>query len=68
VEHSYGCGGVGERGKDSTIFTHVMNQLRYFALTIPSGVSADFLKVKFPVVICHVLTVYFITYMFTVCS
>jgi len=31
-----------------------------------SGVSADFLKVKFPVVICHVLTVYFLTNLFTV--
>ena len=28
-----------------------------------SGLSADDLKVKFPVVICPVLTVYFLTYM-----
>ena len=31
---------------------------------ILSGVSADFLKVKFLVVICDILTVYFLTYMF----
>ena len=33
-----------------------------------SGVSAYFLNVKFPVVTCHVFTLYFLTYMFTVCS
>jgi len=33
-----------------------------------SGVSADFLKVNFPVVICQVLTVYFLTDMLNVCS
>ena len=32
------------------------------------GVSADFFKDKFPVIVCHVLTVYFVTSMFTVCS
>ena len=49
----------------------IMDHFRFWVLRkrlLLSGVSVDFLKVKFPVVTCHVLTVYFLTYMFTVCS